>query len=569
MASKGKKVAHAGKKRVSAHAAAAKAAPAKAKPAPREPWWALLAIGLTGVVAYVLLAPVLQPVPALMLPLVVGVYLGLVIARPLEAAGIGAAVATLGGVLSAWLYSAETANGLLQRFPQWANIDVPGGTYTEGFAPLIRLSPWLTDATGTVLLGVVLCGLAAGLLAMVIDGYRGVPWLRTAVGWAFVVLLAGCFLASAETGTTNLRSYANVEPQAGGYQYDAVIYLKTFYLMKHGESFYPAAVEACSGDARLAKDKVVRDGKMFGFWPKPSYFRQPLPFWMWTASASDGAGIVRLAEVLCAVLLLAMYAGFGRSLSVRAAIVPMLLFPWLLFHILSLNTFFPDWWAALFSMFALALLAARVPLGAIAAALVASLTRFNALPLLAVLVASAGLLVLVRAERKRALVLLGAGLAACAVFVVAWQVHVRAATPFIDPATMAASTDGGILSGSGRPFEARALAPLYYLMFPYGFGVVPLLALFPLAFAGFGLGLRQDRYAQLAGVLFALGWFAFLMVAGPSSSYWGQVFTGFLVAGTAVLLAEVPRADEAWRDAVGRWRAAFPTRDASAEEVAA
>ena len=90
-------------------------------------------------------------------------------------------------------------------------------------------------------------------------------------------------------------------------------------------------------------------------------------------------------------------------------------------------------------------------------------------------------------------------------------------------------------------------------MYAYGFGLFAPVLLFPTGLAGFLIAMRRSRFAQTALSLFVVGWFLFLAVVGPSSTYWGQMYTFALVIGTAALLATLDTAPrviaEGWHSA--------------------
>lgn len=149
----------------------------------------------------------------------------------------------------------------------------------------------------------------------------------------------------------------------------------------------------------------------------------------------------------------------------------------------------------------------------------------------------------------------GLGAACFVVFAVFWQQHTALAAQYIESGTTATSLFAGLIAGfATRDVATRLLAPSAYYMYAYGFGLFSPVLLFPTGLAGFLVSIRRSRFAQVAFPLFVLGWFLFLAAIGPSSSYWGQMYTFALVIGTAALLATL---DTAPRTVADAWRAAL------------
>lgn len=510
--------------------------------------WQFVAVGLSAYVAFVLLAGWLAVLPQVAVPLLVGGYIGLCIRRPIPAAAAGATVGILGGATAALLYTSGAMIALLRHLPTWFNGDVPSGIYTDVLLPIVQASHWGdTRAILSVLSACILTGGFAAGATWLGANVRGSVPARDIVAWALVAVLCVCFLVTANRYSVTLRQQVGVEPPNGQYGYDAVIYVKTIYLMKQGTGYYLAVVRAAENDSRFMAAGTIKNDKMYPgtWWPTPSYFRQPLAFYMWKYMGRTADGVVVWSSFLSAIGLGVLYWGFARRLSVRALLVAYMAFPWMLGHGTTLNVFFPDWWAALASVIAIALLAADLPIAAMVLAFVATLFRFTALPLMAVIEVAALLLLFSKKERRRMIWVAGTGAVCAAAFVILWKIHTAAALPFYLPQTLAAAPTSSILASSHNyPYVVRSLAPTAYYMFGYGFGVVPPALLFVTALLGFLLALKDNRFAQAACSMFVVGWAVYVLVVGVGAGYWGQMYTGALVIGTAALFAALGSAPD-------------------------
>lgn len=536
--------------------------------------WRLAATFLAGVVAFVLLAGWITFVPLLMVPLLVGGYIGLTVRKLVPAATVGAGAALVGAIIASVVYDPKVAATLMNKLPPWFNPDVPAPFYRGVAFPIFQSLHWS---------GVE--GVAWGLGACLLSGVfaAGASWLasnlsspnvaRAVMAWSLIAALCVSLFATADRASAALRQEVGVEPASLSYRDDPFIYVKTFYLMQQGHDYYAAVEKACENDGRLAASGAAKNGRFYGFWPKPSYFRQPLPFYLWKNMGSSADWVVRYSVALSALALAALYAGFSRRFSSRALLIPYLLYPWMLAHAATINVFFPDWWAALITIFAIALLAADVPVAAAVVALLASLMRFIALPLLAVIEFAALVLLVPKRGRMHMVIVVAVGALSFVGFALLWMRHIAAATPFIDPQTLAATSTSGIIdSTSARPFADRVLSPAAYRMYAYGFGLVWPALLFPTALFGYLVGLSKSRLAQISLSLYVAGWGTFSVAIGPTSSYWGQLYTGALVIGTAVMLATLDQAPqvvaEAYKTSVA-WIAAMRRRATRPREALA
>jgi hypothetical protein len=521
--------------------------------------WRFGAIGLSGVIAFVLLAGWISFVPLITVTLLVGGYLGLTMKRWQHAAAVGAVVGLVGGVMASTFYGTDAATKLIANLPQYFNLDTPLVFYQETVLPIVKAGHW-SDGLGFlwVLGACVLCAGFAACVSWFTARTGESKTVRTVMSWGLVAVLCLCFLVTADGTSLGIRQFVSVEPTDYSYQFDAIIYVKTIYLMKQGMDYYPAVVEAASKDGRAIAGKWVTNGKMTALWPRAEYVRLPLMFQIWSAMGPTADWVVRWSEVLSALALIALFCGFSRKLSERALLIPFMTYPWLLAHGSTINVFFPDWWAALAVVFAIALIAADLPEAAVVVAAFGAILRFLSLPLLGVVVVAAVVLLLRKQDRKRMAIVIGVAIASLGVFAVFWEQNIAIASRYIAATTTTASTAGSYFSGllgafTGRDMVLRLLAPTAYYMYAYGFSLIPLVLLFPLALIGFLIAMRRSRLAQISLPLFVAGWFVYLVAFGPSSTYWGQVYTSALVIGTAALLATLdtaPGVVSSWYEAI-------------------
>jgi hypothetical protein len=559
-------------KKKSSGTAAGPVPSAAAQPTVATTVWRFGAIALGAVVAFVLLAGWNLFVPLLTVPLLVGGYVGLSVRRWVPAGAVGAGVGLVGGLIASAVYGLEAASALVQKLPEWFNRDIPFSFYQNTFAPILQSLHW-SDGMGVVwILGAcVLCGGFAAGVSWAMSRREDTKMLRKLVSWGLVAVLCLCFLVTAEQTSGALRTNVSVEPADYSYKFDAYIYVKTFYLMKQGVDYYPAVVQAASKDGRPNEGQWVKNGKLTrDLWPTPEYVRLPFTFQMWSAMGPTADWVVRWSEVLSALALAALFAGFWKRLKERALLIPFAMYPLMLAQGATVNVFFPDWWAVLAIVFAIALLAAELPEAAAIVTLFGTIFRFLALPMLAVIEFTALVMLSRKTERRRMAILAGITFACFAVFAVMWQQHTATALQFIESGTTSGSLFSGLVSGfATRDVATRLLAPSAYYMYAYGFGLFAPVLLFPTGFAGFLIAMRRGRFAQVALSLYVAGWFLFLAVVGPSSMYWGQLYTMALVIGTAALLATLDTAPkvlaDAWRS-VRAWttaRMARPSRAAA------
>jgi hypothetical protein len=129
--------------------------------------------------------------------------------------------------------------------------------------------PFLLTRT---LITLILCvGSAVGAMLLARRGRTS----GAALGLLLVALVAHLWISGALPGiyrgsTDRLLSTLRHEPVAGRYDFDGDIYLRTYFMMKRGEPFYPSFATACAEDAR---ELGAPRGKL--------NYREPFLFELW------------------------------------------------------------------------------------------------------------------------------------------------------------------------------------------------------------------------------------------------------------------------------------------------
>jgi hypothetical protein len=489
-----------------------------------------------GTIAFALLFGWNGLLPLLTVPLIVGVFLGLMATNLSESLVTGGSVGLLGSILACALYQQQAFIAYLQRTAPAAVADVTGSLWQGFVVPLIQANPVNDPNVGpllVVLFGVVLTtALSAGTwwvcskLAPTVDR----RWLGLAVLVPLGVLLASTLFVNGSQFVSSIST----EPAPKTYAYDGVVNLKTYYLMLGGMNYYDAIITAASGDTRLTG---ITDGKWNGTWAinSPTRVREPAAFYLWTVAGHFGAPGILWASLLLAigvwaVWYWALYPAFGQ----RALSVAFALFPLMVVHMVWYNLFQPDWWAALMLIYSAAFLVRKRFIPAASFALAAALFREVFALYLVVLLTVAAVFWLRKKLAGRDVAALGA---AFVVFAAAYAAHYMAEAPYMGNLAGKDSTLANTLSLMGQPLATKFIGPTSYLMFPYGDAVVPAFVLVIVGAVGLFLLLRDSGPARFALSGYLLVFLAFLAIVGASSSYWGQDFSMLAVTGCAVLLA--------------------------------
>lgn len=519
-------------------------AAARAKAERETPVASTVVVGVLAALASFLLLGFSSLFPVLVVPLLAGTLVGLTVRSELRAAMTAAAGAAAGALVAGIAFQTDTFLGILQRMPDYANVDVTSTLYERFLLPLVQGGPMGTafrGADGVVLLMAFVALLAGGTAF-------GVAWyVRQAdaaptrwIAWGAVGLIGVSFFFTAVSGTSTsgFAETMATEPAVGEYSFDPAINLKAVYLMRRGEDYYHALVDAAAGDARLIKGKSVVNGRI-GY-PSPANIREPFSFYLWTGiSLVGGVQMVLYASILlCIVLMALFYLVLKPLLGYRALFVPMFVFPSLLLHTVWYNVLHPDWWATLALLFAAVFLALDRPIVCGAFLLAACLMRETMLLWAAVVFA----IMCVRAwrERRWTVPLIYAGMFAA--FVAEFVLHLRTAKDFIQTGASSTPFFAYISNNAGMGVIHKFLAPTSYLVLPYGFYSFPAYLLLPLGAAGFYFALADRPWARAATVGFIAAEALYYLTLGATSSYWGQHVMPLAIMGTAALLAVADRA---------------------------
>jgi hypothetical protein len=514
-------------------------------------------IGIAAFIAFGVLFGWSAGFPLVVAPLVTGVFVALCLQTPRTSALVAGVAGLLSSAASSAVYAMpglfETALTSAPRL----HSDVPGLLWAAAGDFMAR-NPLntLPRPTGTVVL--ILCGsigtaaVAWGCAALVRSRTGDTVRLRRLVAAGLVAVQCLSFGYSAVSAARPMLPVAEQEPVAGTYAYDATVYLKAYYGMLKGMDFYSALVDAAAGDTRVMADATtgIRDGKSYGGWLwGPGAMRRPTIFYVWRYLAPGGAaGIIYLAVAFGTAALAVASWGLAPYLSYRAAFVPVLLLPYVLFMTMSWNVFFPDFWAALLTVCGLALVLRRQWLASAAVLLAAAAVRETLGPALAVF---AGLLVIAWLRNGRGrewLVRAGAFTGAAASWLASERIHELLGSRFMAVRGLS-SLQLLLATAQTRRLGAKLVVPTRYLLFPYDFvfayAIRRVLGLGVLLLAplGFWAVLASRKDVRLVVVGYTLFWIGFMATVGATSSYWGQVVMLPSLIGVACLLMSADRMD--------------------------
>lgn len=155
------------------------------------------------------------------------------------------------------------------------------------------------------------------------------------------VLIFGLFL----TGLTEGRHIITEVSHEPGVEYttDMRAFLKTYYLMKNGENYYPAFAKGVSG----------AEGTGFGL--DIGGWREPFIFYLWKYLTVDGSQIYFLSIIFFSINLLASYSIARQFLPEKTAILaPLLLWSYFHYPMVDLTYMQMEWWAMSFFLWGLA-----------------------------------------------------------------------------------------------------------------------------------------------------------------------------------------------------------------------
>ena len=485
-------------------------------------------------------------------PLLTGAFVAVCLEKPLASALVAGTAGLLAAATSATVYALPGLYERANAAPPNTNMDIPGMLY-DIVANLMARNPLnsMTPPMGTLLLllcGSVGAGAVAWGVATLLRSLKGdTVRLRRGVAAGIVAILCVSYAYTAISASGDMIGYADQEPAAGTYAFDATTYLKTYYNMLDGADYYEALVDAAAGDARVMKDTAtgtgVRGGKSYGGWLwGPAAMRRPTIFYIWRYVAPGGGGDIIVLAVFASALTLATLAwGLAPYLAHRAAFVPIFAMPYVLFMTMGLNVFFPDYWGALLTVAALAVIMRRRWFGGAALLLASAAVRETAGPGI-VIVAATLVVVWLRYGRGRVWL---ARAVAFWVAAAAWlgfeKIHEAIGAPYMAveyASTLQVLTQTALT----RSFDQKVLRPTTYLV-PGGFFRLRGVMLMLLAPIGFRAVLASQKEVRLVVVTYTLFWAAFVFVVGATSEYWGQAIILPSLVGIGCLFVVADRLD--------------------------
>ncbi len=337
--------------------------------------------------------------------------------------------------------------------------------------------------------------------------------------------------------STDMSRLLSAPPVAGTFRQDAFIYWKTYLNLTTGERYYPAFRDAAASDKLLVDNKFVVNGRFTGWAYSPASIRLPYSFYLWRYLApGGGASLLAGALLLAGIVLAASLWAFMPRVGPAAALVPMLLMPYLQVSIVFGGLFLPDVWAALFVTLGFFAWIRKRYIAAGTLVLASALCRETAIFALIILLAWA----LWRAlHREREWVARAVALGAMtAVFALAYWLHLRAGSPFIASSQTAGATIIQMLAKSAaRSFSARFIAPSEFGFFTFLSVFIPSWLPLALQFLGWWVTLRSSRDEFVPVVSYAAFWVLFALTLGMSAAYWGALYMPLAITGNAALLA--------------------------------
>lgn len=350
-----------------------------------------------------------------------------------------------------------------------------------------------------------LCVLLAALAALVAAEVVARGGTRV-VAVAGVALIAVAFLwqagvvPSVNTARTNgLRYTLTREPAPEGYQDDAFLYLRTYYLTRDGVPYYQAFRTAFTQDRRFSSPPPFRLN-----------YREPLLFEVWRVlPGQPGANIwyayvfLGVGAIVVGYLLAREFAGPGPALLAPAALAGY--FAWV---VTEPYLTFSEFWAAPLAILAVWLMLRKRWWGAALAIVAAVAVR----ELMVYLLPAFALAWLLQPARRRPM---APAIVAIAVPPIILAVHLAMA-----PATGAASLSAAMWQHSGLP---QLLAALQWSWNAMPFGKVVLPAATVAAIIGAAIARpRWKRFALLAVTVLPLVLFA-MFTSGRGGEYWGAI----------------------------------------------
>ncbi len=518
--------------------------------------WVLATVGSA------LLYPYSTFIPVLVVPCVIGIFVGLALDSTPVSAVVAALSAFVGTLAAAITYRLDRIGATLESLQargvfDYAFADIPRSLLDTLTGIWSRTPVNSADTPDGPILMVIAATTLTALVALAVSWMRGRTddsRVTRAASWLAVGLIALSLLVTGMAATSEFRAQVDIEPPDKQYAYDPVFNVKTYHLMKAGQGFREAYLYAQMMDARKDdKFSVIEDGMRKFNGGSPAYQRQPAAFYLWQVlGARQASDIVIASLVWCCVILAGLHWTLSERLGPRSIAVVALVYPSLLLHSIWFNVFFPDWWATLVLALSIIAMLKERYWTAGALGLAAALFReIMAVWLLVILAAAC-----VKWLRDRSAWRLLAGYSATlAAFGGAFAWHYSAGARYTARATVEQSgsfVQGALAASAGLGLMDKLLKAPSYLLLPYGFYAVPGYLFLPAGSAGFFSITKPGSVARLALTGFPLAMLALYVVTGATSSYWGMHVMPFAILGTAALVAN---ADEISLRVWERWGA--------------
>lgn len=437
----------------------------------------------------------------LLLPLLIGLGVALWEDSPVLAAAETALILFIGALLGRAYLSLSSFQEIIQALPAHFILNTERYAF-EVVGRLAGANPLAAPAKQAAwLLSVGIMLLVGVLISIVISNLKGKGKIgEKIISLALVILISVSFIYSTVSTTGDFRSRLLVEPADEKYDYDHLIYLKTYYLMGQGQGYYPALVDAALKDKRINSLQQWLHG--------PLFIRQPTVFYIWRMLAPQASYIFYWSLALAVLAVWLLRFGLEKLAGGRIAVISIaLLLPYLIIGSTWANILLSDWWASLLVLGAFGLIFRGRYLPAAVLALLAALIReTTALLILSALVGG-----LIARDRRVIWPFTGAAL----LFAPLFLIHYSTAYSIL----------AGKVPGAGLPalysgvhFVALRDAASF-LIFPYGYGRIPGLVF--LALGLLGAISAPDKVSRTTITMYLSGFMAYMLFMN-TSSYWGQ-----------------------------------------------
>ena len=522
-------------------------------PEPRAGWSLVVVLSLAGTLALLALWGWEDVLPLLVVPLLAGLAVGCCSRTRIEALCAGAVSGIVGTSAAVWIYEPHRLLALINGIPHWVNQNVASGTYHIVVAPLLGLdapmSAYMANSTRVPMFAAgVLLVPAFAFAAREMQVWKSALKASTWIPWVVSLLAAACLVASVAQADVGWFAFLETPLRPGTYREDQADNLRTLEIMRsEGKSYYPAAVQSAAGDPRTS-GVIAASGNKFPA-GSSALIRQPAMFYLWRLITLESPPTaIGWASLLCAAAILPLSLwGLRPPVGDRALFVGFALLPGLALWSSNPGALEPEWWAVLALLAAFFVLARGKVYLALVFGLAAVLLRETA----GLWLLCACVVLLVAGSRNRRWTrpaAVAGGLLACAI--VAFALHVWTSSAYV----LHPSANGSVLLAyitgqSTRSLTDRALAPLAYLMFPYGLDTFSPVWLVPIGIVGLWVGLRKTPLARLVATSYVAVMVAFFFTVGATSTYWGQVVNPLIVIGVTLLALSLDRlgSPDSWR----------------------